>query len=43
MSKYNNSAKIFTGSTGGELRISLKDTRQTITAHTTLPKVVIFE
>lgn len=32
MSKYNNSAKIFTGSTGGELRISLKDTRQTITA-----------
>ena len=32
MSKYNNSAKIFTGSTGGELRISLKDTRQTINA-----------
>lgn len=32
MSKYNNSAKIFTGSTGGELRISLKNTRQTINA-----------
>jgi hypothetical protein len=32
MNQYNNSAKIFTGSTGGELRISLNNTKHTITA-----------
>lgn len=32
MSQYNNSAKIFTGSTGGELRISLNNTKQSINA-----------